>query len=143
MIVVRSYVIASVILSILIILLSYTYIRSSDLSIPSQWSGVSQPDNAGPPTFAIDVNTVPTATSQPGGKSYMVRYKILDTPDPIIKIAMKMAKSMGGTITREYNDAKRGFLMTLPSGINSKKALAAIDESMRYDFPFTISEEKS
>ncbi|KAK9321110.1 hypothetical protein V1517DRAFT_340076 [Lipomyces orientalis] len=140
MILVRSYVIASVILSILIILLSYTYVRSSDLSMPSHWSGVSQPGNAGGATFDADV-TVPTATLPPGGKSYMVRYKILDTPDPIINIAMKLAKEMGGMITHEYNDQKRGFSMTLPSGIASEKALAAITESMRYDFPFKIIEE--
>ncbi|KAK9347328.1 hypothetical protein V1522DRAFT_401777 [Lipomyces starkeyi] len=141
---VRPYAIVSVVLIIAIAVLSYTYIRSSDGSIFSHSSDdMHAADKAAAEERPVDINVAATANAQPALKSYIIQYKILDTPDSVVNFAMNAIKELGGSITHEYNTVMRGFTITIPSGIASKGILAAFKEkAASKDFPFTIEEDK-
>ncbi|KAK9386281.1 hypothetical protein V1515DRAFT_587438 [Lipomyces mesembrius] len=144
MMIVRPYAIVSVVLIIAIAVLSYSYFRSSDVSVFSHPSDdMHTADKAAAGEGPVDVNVAATANAKPAFKSYIIQYKILDTPDSVVNFAMSAIKELGGSITHEYNTVMRGFTITIPSGIASAGVLAAFKEKVASkDFPFTVEEDK-
>ncbi|KAK9492911.1 hypothetical protein V1508DRAFT_125528 [Lipomyces doorenjongii] len=144
MMIVRPYAIVSVVLIIAIAVLSYSYFRSSDVSVFSHSSDdMHTADKTAAGEGPVDVNVAATANAKPAFKSYIIQYKSLDTPDSVVNFAMNAIKELGGSITHEYNTVMRGFTITIPSGIASAGVLAAFKEkAASKDFPFTIEEDK-
>ncbi|KAK9264751.1 hypothetical protein V1519DRAFT_436110 [Lipomyces tetrasporus] len=117
--------------------------RNNDVSIFSHSSNMSTADKAASEGVTVDDNVAAAGNAQPAFASYIIRYKMLDTPDSVVNIAMKAIKDLGGSITHEYNTVMRGFAITVPKGVALKGVLAAFKEKASVaDFPFAIEEDK-